>query len=112
MLLQSVATAISLYYNIRMDNSNNIILAPTQLLKDYDPSLEPLRPSYLQFQETEKYYAVEAYINGDKYDNAYTRIYVYGYLPKQTSFNTNIIFINDMPKMFQVKRNVLNILCN
>ena len=103
MSLQTVATPFTLYYNIRMDSSNNAILAPTQLWKDYDPIAEPLRPSYLECQESENYYAVEVYINGDKYDNSYTRIYVYGYMPKQTSFNSNIIFINDvMDKTFSI----------
>ena len=74
----------------------NLILAPNHLWKDYDPNAAPLRPSYLEFKEAEKYYSVAAFINGDLYGNSYTRIYVYGYLPKQTSFNTNIIFINDV----------------
>ena len=86
-----------------MENSNNAIFAPTQLWKDYDPSAEPLRPSYLEFQETDNYYSVAVYINGDKYDNSYIRIYMYGYVPKQTTLNTNIIFINDvMDKTFSV----------
>ena len=94
--MQTVACALTLYYNIRMESSDNLILAPTQLWKDYDPNAVPLRPSYLQFQESDNYYSVEVYINGDKYDDSYTRIYVYGYMPKETSFNTNIIFINDV----------------
>ena len=79
-----------------MNNIENTILAPTQLWKDYDPYSEPLRPSYLKFEEEENYYAVAAYINGDKYGSAYARIFVYGYMPKQTNFNTNIVFINDV----------------
>ncbi len=79
-----------------MESSENVILAPTQLWKNYDPYFEPLRPSYLKFEETDNYYEVAGYINGDKYGATYTRIYVYGYMPKETSNNVNIIFINDV----------------
>ena len=79
-----------------MDNIANTILAPTQLWKDYDPYSEPLRPSYLKFEEEENYYVVAAYINGDKYSSGYTRIFVYGYMPKVTTLNTNIVFVNDV----------------
>ena len=81
---------------MHMDTRANNILAPTQLWKDYDPYSEPLRPSYLKFEEEENYYVVAAYINGDKYGSQYTRIFIYGYMPKQTNFNTNIVFINDV----------------
>ncbi|MCR4874236.1 MAG: hypothetical protein K5923_00665 [Clostridia bacterium] len=81
----------------------NVILAPTQLWKDYDPYNEPLRPSYLKFEETENYYEVAAFINGDKYGSIYTRIYVYGYMPKTNKLNSNIIFINDvLDKTFSI----------
>ena len=76
--------------------NENDILAPTQLWKDYDPYLEPLRPSYLKFEETENYYTVASYINGDKYGSTQTRIFVYGYMPKISQANTAIIFINDV----------------
>ena len=79
-----------------MSTSENNILAPTQLWKDYDPYSEPLRPSYLQFKEEENYYIVAAHINGDKYGDSYTRIFVYGYMPKQVNNNANIVFINDV----------------
>ncbi len=79
-----------------MDSTENVILAPTQLWKDYDPYFEPLRPSYLKFEETENYYDVAAYINGDKYGSSYIRIYVRGYMPKFANNNVNIIFINDV----------------
>lgn len=92
-----------LYNIIIAMETQNLILAPNQLWKEYDPSSEPLRPSYLEFKESEKYYSVAVFINGDKHDNSYTRIYVYGYLPKQTQFNSNIIFINDvLDKTFSV----------
>lgn len=72
------------------------ILTPKQLWNEYDPYKEPLRPSYLDIQEEDSYYHFTAYINGDSFDNEPIRIYVQCYIPKKSSFNTNLVLITDV----------------
>ena len=85
--------------------SDNIILTPMQLWKDYDPHSEPLRPSYLKFDEKDTIYELEAYINGDSYDGENIRIYVQGFIPINSNINSNIIFVNDKSEKGGISQN-------
>ncbi len=73
---------------------NNVILTPKQVWEGYDPHKEPLRPSYLRFEEVNGNYEIEGYIDGELHTNEITRIYVKGYIPITSDINSNIIFIN------------------
>ena len=72
------------------------LLTPRQLWSNYDPYKEPLRPSYLDITESQSYYHFKTYINGDSYDNEPIRIYVQCYIPKKSTFNSNIILMTDV----------------
>ena len=60
----------------------NKIITPTQLWSNYDPLLEPLRPSFLNCVDNNNYTSFDIFINGDKYDNDNVRIYINAHIPK------------------------------
>lgn len=70
----------------------NKIITPTQLWSNYDPLLEPLRPSFLNCVDNNNYTSFDIFINGDKYDNDNVRIYINAHIPKIVK-GVSVIFI-------------------